>query len=199
MPRRILDDHMPDLNDSSLRVILVITRQTLGWRTADGSRKKREWISHRWLQKMTGRSGSSVSAAIDGLVRQGLILVTDGHGRELRTKEARRAHRGRLYFELAEVGHLERPARMNWQRSETGVVNPKTIKETEVKEKNSKPVIHTTEKGWKSAASIAGTSRCTAGNFGVRSDNGKRISLVFRQPFHSPRTPATFTERERIQ
>ncbi len=173
MPRRILDDHMPDLNDSQLRVVLAVTRQTLGWRTADGSRKRREWISHRWLQKMTGRSGSSVSAATDDLVRQGLILVTDGNGRILATKEARRAHRGRLYFELAEVGHLDRPARMNWQRSESEVGNPKTIKETGIKEKNSKPVLHATAMGWNSAASIAGTSRRATRNFGVRSDNGK--------------------------
>ena len=31
------------------------------WKAEGGGRKSREWISHRWLQRMTGRSGAAVA------------------------------------------------------------------------------------------------------------------------------------------
>lgn len=100
VPREILDAHMPNLTDCELRLILAVTRQTLGWRTPAGDRKRREWISHSWLRRMTGRSGSCVSGATESLVAKGLIKVTDARGNLLHSRESRRRHRGRLYFEL---------------------------------------------------------------------------------------------------
>jgi len=133
IPRAILDHHMPELTDTQLRVILAVARQTLGWRDPAGGRKKREWISHSWLKKMTGRSGASVSAAVDGLVRLGLIAATNATGRQLLSKEARRSARGRIYYELAGAALA---ARIVVNKSKDEVEKLKTIKDTYIKESN---------------------------------------------------------------
>ncbi|MFC2108523.1 hypothetical protein ACFLS5_03585 [Candidatus Bipolaricaulota bacterium] len=46
VPNEIFDDIMPGLDDTELRVLLVINRQTLGWveNKCTGARKLFDWI-----------------------------------------------------------------------------------------------------------------------------------------------------------
>src|SRR4051812_27572085 len=62
VPHWLLDEAMPLLSDTELRVLLVVTRSTLGWREGEG-RKESDWLSHRQLQARTGRSSAVVSRA----------------------------------------------------------------------------------------------------------------------------------------
>jgi len=111
---------MPRLRDTELRVLLVVLRQTWGWK-ADGWRshggesgntdtgnrqatndkkptKRRDWLSHRQLCRRTGRGSEAVSGAVASLTASGLIIVEDASGRPLRTPEERRRCLGRLYY-----------------------------------------------------------------------------------------------------
>lgn len=83
---------MPTLSDTELRVLLVVLRQTVGWR------KERDWLARSQLVVRTGRSAHAVSRAVDDLVRRGLVVVEDVEGYALATTEARRAARSALYY-----------------------------------------------------------------------------------------------------
>ncbi len=99
VPNRVIDTHLPGLRDTELRVLLVVLRQTLGWQGEQaGTYKARDWISHGAMCRRTGRAGAAVSAAVDALVRQNLIVVEDALGKSLPTTEARRRHLGRLFY-----------------------------------------------------------------------------------------------------
>ena len=120
---------MPRLRDTELRVLLVVLRQTWGWK-ADGWRshggesgntdtgnrqatndkkptKRRDWLSHRQLCRRTGRGSEAVSGAVASLTASGLIIVEDVGGTPLTTPEERRRCLGRLYFRPGNMGTYE--------------------------------------------------------------------------------------------
>lgn len=100
LPNRVVDEVMPTLKDTELRVLLVVLRQTWGWRDGSGRFKARDWLTASQLRARTGRASESVSGAVDSLVRRGLIVVEDAAGRTLPTASHRRRHLGRLYYRL---------------------------------------------------------------------------------------------------
>ena len=121
IPMRLVDMVMPRLKDTELRVLLVVLRQTWGWKMDRGKvdrinigkreagdqentrkqpTKHRDWISHRQLCRRTGRGSDAVSAAVASLTASGLVIVEDAGGKPLATPEERRRCLGRLYFRL---------------------------------------------------------------------------------------------------
>ncbi len=119
VPVRLVDAVMPHLRDTELRVMLVVLRQTWGWKkdrtnidktdadkqarthkqlTHKQPTKRRDWLSHRQLCRRTGRGSDAVSAAVASLTASGLIIVEDASGKPLMTPEERRRCLGRLYF-----------------------------------------------------------------------------------------------------
>ncbi len=60
VPNRLVDEVLPTLKDTELRVLLIVLRQTLGWREGSDTRarwryKRRDWISHSQMVRRTGR------------------------------------------------------------------------------------------------------------------------------------------------
>ena len=120
VPTRLVDTVMPRLRDTELRVLLIVLRQTWGWKVdrgaatgeATGTReeatdkqvarrqvtKHRDWLSHRQLCRRTGRGSDAVSAAVASLTASSLIVVEDAGGKPLTTPAERRRCLGRLYF-----------------------------------------------------------------------------------------------------
>lgn len=116
VPVRLVDTVMPRLRDTELRVLLIVLRQTWGWKvdrtnvdkTEAGKQarphktrratKRRDWLSHRQLCRRTGRGSDAVSAAVASLTASGLVIVEDAGGNPLTTPEERRRCLGRLYF-----------------------------------------------------------------------------------------------------
>jgi hypothetical protein len=105
VPNHLLDEIMPRLSDTQLRVLLVVVRSTLGWQQGK-ARKEKDWISHRQLQARTGRSSAVVSRAVAGLVAQGLIRVTDANDRELAETSERSRNRGHLFYSLVQKSFI---------------------------------------------------------------------------------------------
>jgi len=104
VPNVVIDEVLPTLKDTELRVLLVVLRQTVGWRDAKGRSKTRDWLSHSQLVRRTGRGSDAISSAIATLVKRGLITVETSAGVPLATTGERRRYLGRLYFRLGRLG-----------------------------------------------------------------------------------------------
>lgn len=71
-------EQMKMLSGTELKALLMITRNTLGWKDQlTGKRKQRDWIAHRQFVERAGISDRSVTSAIQGLIDKRLIEATD--------------------------------------------------------------------------------------------------------------------------
>lgn len=103
MPNVVFDTILPHLKGAEVKVLLIIIRQTLGWKdsTARLGRKEQDWISGTQLQRKTGLSRRAISIAIDQLVKRELIEVSDGINALYESTERR--GKVKLYFRLFPV------------------------------------------------------------------------------------------------
>lgn len=98
IPNALFDLVLPTLKDTELRVLLIVMRQTWGWRKSRTAYVERDWISRALFCRRTGRASEAISGAVATLVEKELIAVEDTAGNSLATSEARRRHLGRLYY-----------------------------------------------------------------------------------------------------
>lgn len=83
-------EHMKRLNGTELKALLLIIRQTIGWKDpSTGKRKTRDWIANRQFVEKAGISDRSVTSAIQGLIEKGLIEATDHHNNTLQHPQDR--------------------------------------------------------------------------------------------------------------
>src|SRR5438045_3875835 len=82
VPNALFDIFLKDLQIAELKVLLVIIRQTLGWRDQGSKfgRKEIDWIASSQLREKTGCSRRAISSAIQILVSKHLIEVFDEKG-----------------------------------------------------------------------------------------------------------------------
>ena len=101
VPNIIFDRYLKDLNLAELKVLLVVTRQTLGWADRRGmfGRKEIDWISGSQLREKTGSSERAITSALETLVRKRLIEVHDDRGYTLSYSKDRQG-KTRLYYGL---------------------------------------------------------------------------------------------------
>ena len=102
VPNVFFDVHLKELKQAELKVLLVVTRQTNGWKDERGvhGRKEIDWISGSQLQQKTGCSRRAISDAIAVLVRKKLIVILNENGFALNTPEKRRG-KYKLYYRLS--------------------------------------------------------------------------------------------------
>ncbi len=103
IPHIIIREWMPRLKDVELRVLLIVTDQTLGWieNKETGRRKERDWISRGQLMAKAGKGHTAVSKAIKTLVEiHGIIEALDGDSNHLDTTDKRAKNGGRIYYRL---------------------------------------------------------------------------------------------------
>lgn len=91
-PNIIFNGLMREMTDTELRVVLIVTRATLGWilDKEKGMRKTEDWISHSQLKQKTGRESGAISKAIDSCIQKQWIEARDKDGTILDTKIKRR-------------------------------------------------------------------------------------------------------------
>ena len=104
-PNEIINGWNARLKASELKVLLVVTRQTLGWvlDSETGMRKEEDWITYKQFKQKTGLSTRSLSTAIDALVRYKLIQVRNKDGSLLDTpykRELEGKRRGSFFYRL---------------------------------------------------------------------------------------------------
>jgi hypothetical protein len=95
-------DLLPGTNRAECLLIIAVIRSTLGWQaTMPGRRKASAVLTHKLLKEKTGcRSSTTISAAIDGLVRRGLLETLTDDGVVLATSDQRRRYHRPLRFRI---------------------------------------------------------------------------------------------------
>ena len=72
MPNHLMDQLMPSLRDTELRVLLVLIRYTIGWKAP----REHAFLTYGFLCRRTGRQSEAIARAIRNLERLGLIRRT---------------------------------------------------------------------------------------------------------------------------
>jgi hypothetical protein len=99
VPNTLFDTYLKELKLAELKVLLIITRQTLGWedKKTKSERKELDWISGSQLTIKTGCSKRAINSAIEVLVQKNLINVMSASGAYLDTPEKRRGQQKLFY------------------------------------------------------------------------------------------------------
>ena len=94
----IFFDYIPTLTHAEIRVLLVVIRQTHGWKnTKTGQRKVKDRLSYDYIIKRTGLYRTILSETIQQLIDIGLLVVTDRNGNELKQSDERKGKRFLFY------------------------------------------------------------------------------------------------------
>lgn len=99
VPNMVLDAYLMKLNNTELKVLLVIIRQTYGWINPKNPRQRKEFdrITIETFVKKTGCSRRSVSSAIEKLIQDSLIDVLDYFGNKVPEAKKRKG-KSYLYY-----------------------------------------------------------------------------------------------------
>jgi len=105
VPNVVLDEWLPKLNGSELKVLLVVIRQTIGWveDIATGRRKEVDWISRGQMMKKTGLGRAVISKSVNALVELGVVEVYSESGQLLADSLARQMEGGHLLYRFRMV------------------------------------------------------------------------------------------------
>jgi DNA-binding transcriptional ArsR family regulator len=99
VPNALFDHHLSNLGYAELKVLLVIIRQTYGWRDKHSKgHKQRDWISIKYFVQKTGLSARAISTAIASLSDKNLIIIRNEQGKIVRERK-KRQFASKLYFE----------------------------------------------------------------------------------------------------
>lgn len=96
LPNIIFDEFLPDLTNAELKLLLIIYRQTIGWKNQfTGKRKERDRITYNQFMQKTGLSRRILSQAITSLAEKNLIAITDFEKNNIRQSKHRK---GKTYI-----------------------------------------------------------------------------------------------------
>ncbi len=150
VPNCFFDEYLAKLGHKELKILLVITRQTLGWieDSTTKRRKEKDWIATSQMELKTGLSKKAISLAISSLVAQDLIEVFDKTGKPCSLPSDRKG-KLRLYYRLnlmskgntddeKDMQNIPKPPITSVYFTEQGQLNRHTTKETITKENGEK-------------------------------------------------------------
>lgn len=103
IPNIIIDEWAGRLSGTEFKILIVITRQTIGWIEdfETGRRKSRDWLSMSQIELKTGGKRRTISDAVKALIeKHHLIEATDAEGNLLDTGEKRRKNFGQIFYRL---------------------------------------------------------------------------------------------------
>jgi phage replication O-like protein O len=107
-PNIIFDQLLRELNNSELKILLVIVRQTYGWRDSKSKEyKKRDRITYNQFISKTGISRRIISIAINSLFKKNLILITNTTGNVLDVPKDRKGRYFIYYSPLLKPVHSQ--------------------------------------------------------------------------------------------
>ncbi|WP_292942868.1 replication protein [Olleya sp. UBA1516] len=132
LPNALVDAHLKNLSEKELKILLLIIRQTIGFSDGHGGRKKKEWLSQKFISNRTGLSCKSISLGIHQLINKKLVIATNKKGAILNEPEERK---GCLRIFYASTYFQEKS---NVKLSKNPITKSNTIKLTTKKLSNSK-------------------------------------------------------------
>ena len=107
VPNELFDKILPNVSFSELKILLVVIRQTFGWRTKNGERKKRDRISHEQFKQKTGLSRRIISETVQLLILKQYITVTAKDGSLLHDSKERKGKLWIFYAPLFQTCAIE--------------------------------------------------------------------------------------------
>ena len=116
VPNVFFDVQMQNLSSSAVRVYLKIIRNTLGWRNEKGEVKARDWIAHSQFETV-GVSSRSVTKAIEELLEQQLICVTDYLGNDLSNPKKRKLAKRIFYAPIVDKSEKTTSYKANFDQN----------------------------------------------------------------------------------
>lgn len=138
VPNGLFDEHLPKLKSTELKLLLIIIRQTLGWRDdRTGQRKQKDWISGSQLRKKTGCSRRALTDATASLIKRNLIQVSGEVGIQLRTAEQRKGKLRMFYRFLNSSGKAVNSQRPNEKTAQEPAQKMPITKDTDTKRADS--------------------------------------------------------------
>ena len=98
----VIIDCMSVLTNNELRIVLLVTRKTVGWH------KETDYLAYSQIKEMTHLSKQSVSTGVNQLVKRGLIKRVDLNGKSLEIMP--NGYRGKVFYTLSKqlVNNLDR-------------------------------------------------------------------------------------------
>lgn len=109
VPNEILDTFLPVLKEAELKLLLVIIRQTFGWR------KKKDRISHSQLIQKTGLAKRTITEGLTSLCEKDIIQVTDFEHNVLKKSLERK---GKYFLFYSYIGDANGEKNNNQRKSE---------------------------------------------------------------------------------
>jgi len=101
-PNELYNGEMKKMNETELKVVLLVTRKTLGWYNPETKeRKNQDFISQKQFIEFTGKSHTAISTAIQSCVEHGWIVAKIKKNILANTPELRR--RNKVYYQLGSV------------------------------------------------------------------------------------------------
>lgn len=101
-PNWLLNGEMKKMNETELKVVLLVIRKTLGWYDPlTKGRREQDYISQSQFMEFTGKSNRAIATAIDSCVKTGWIIARDRNGVACDTPEKRR--RRKVWYQLGAV------------------------------------------------------------------------------------------------
>jgi phage replication O-like protein O len=95
----IIIDGMGIFSNTELRILLLVTRKTIGWH------KETDYIAYSQFEKITGvKSNKTISVAVNSLVDRGFIRRVDKDGNSLDPMP--RGFRGKTFYTLSKAVKL---------------------------------------------------------------------------------------------
>ena len=99
--------YIPLLTHAELRVILVVIRQTYGWKDKKtGQRKIKDKLSYEFIIKRTGLYRTVLTSTIQSLIDLGILIVSDKKGNILLKAEERKGKRS-LFYQFQPIRNFE--------------------------------------------------------------------------------------------
>lgn len=91
IPNKVFDELLQELTGSELKLLLIILRQTIGWKNQrTGKRKIWDRINQYQFKQKTGLSKRIITTSLQSLIDKELISVSNYEGQNLNTALKRR-------------------------------------------------------------------------------------------------------------
>ena len=101
-PNWLYNGEMKKMKETELKVVLLVTRKTLGWfDPMTEKRKTQDYISQSQFVEFTGQSHTAIAKAIQISVESGWIIARDKTGSLCETSEKRK--RRKVWYQLGSV------------------------------------------------------------------------------------------------
>jgi hypothetical protein len=141
-PNWLYNGEMKKMNETELKVVLLVTRKTLGWfdPTSGNQRKEQDYISQSQFINFTGQSNRAIATAIQTSIEKGWIIAKDKNNNLCNTSEKRA--RRKIWYQLGNIFmdkiSGEECSQASGEHNDINLVkNVHSTKETITKEKTS--------------------------------------------------------------